>query len=146
LQENNEKLLIENNNLKEHIEILKNFINLENDRFETKCRDILSVFFTPNQIEQILQPKKKIYKWTPEDISSAMTLRSISPKAYRYLRNKKSFPLPGKLKINISIFFKKKYINFMINNLKSNKCLYNNLKAFLHLEHGLQHLLLNRVF
>lgn len=139
MKENNEKLLIENNNLKEYIETLKNFINLENDRFETKCRYILSGFFTPTQIEQILQPTKKIYKWTPEDISSAIILRSISPKAYRYLRNKKSFPLPGKLKINISTFFKKS--TFMINNLKSNKCLYINLKASLHLEHGLQHLL-----
>jgi len=108
LKENNEKLLIENNNLKEYIETLKIFINLENYRFETKCRYILSGFFTPTQIEQILQPTKKIYKWTPEDISSAMTLRSISPKAYRYLRNKKRFPLPGKLKINISTFFLKK--------------------------------------
>ncbi|KAF0692122.1 Reverse transcriptase domain-containing protein, partial [Aphis craccivora] len=28
-------------------------------------------------------------------VSSAITLRSISPKAYRYLRNKKQYPLPG---------------------------------------------------
>jgi len=39
----------------------------------------------------MLHPKAKVYKWTPEDISSAITLRSISPKAYRYLRLKTNF-------------------------------------------------------
>ncbi|KAL4090254.1 hypothetical protein QTP88_025136 [Uroleucon formosanum] len=44
-----------------------------------------------------LQKKIKWYDqfWTPEDISSAITLRSVSPKAYRFLRTKKNFPLPG---------------------------------------------------
>ncbi|KAF0707287.1 Uncharacterized protein FWK35_00028172, partial [Aphis craccivora] len=45
------------------------------------------------QIDMLLNPKKKVYKWQPEDISSAITLRSISPKAYRYLREEKHFPL-----------------------------------------------------
>lgn len=43
----------------------------------------------------ILNKKKKVAKWEPEDIASAMTLRSISPKCYRYLKDKLEFPLPG---------------------------------------------------
>lgn len=41
-----------------------------------------------------MNPEKKRIKWNIEDISSAISLRSVSPKAYRYLR-KKNYPLPG---------------------------------------------------
>ena len=81
----------------EKIEYYKQFVNLENQRFESRFSDILSKLFTSTQISQILRPSKKVSKWLPEDISSAITLRSISPKAYRYLRNKKQYPLPGEL-------------------------------------------------
>jgi len=70
-------------------------MNLEENRFENRFGKLLSNFFTSTQIKFILHPTKKICRWMPEDISSAITLRSVSPKAYRYLRNKKSFPLPG---------------------------------------------------
>jgi len=36
-----------------------------------------------------------VYKWSTEDVASAITIRSVSPKANRYLREKKNFPLPG---------------------------------------------------
>jgi len=52
--------------------------------------------FTTTQINLILHPKKKVYKWSEEDIANAITLRSLSPKAYRYLRGEKKYPLPGK--------------------------------------------------
>lgn len=71
------------------------FVKLENERFETEFSNKLNQLFTPTQIQLLLNPKKKTYKWTPEDISSAITLRSVSPKAYRFLRTKKNFPLPG---------------------------------------------------
>jgi len=77
------------------IEYYKQFVNLEDQRFESRFSDILSKLFTCTQINQILHPSKKVPKWLPEDISSAIILRSISPKANRYLRNKKQFPLPG---------------------------------------------------
>lgn len=61
----------------------------------------------------IRNQKIKVYKWTPDDISSAITLRAISPKAYRYLRKQKNFPLPGKkilIKFNYYINILLKYI------------------------------------
>lgn len=33
--------------------------------------------------------------WSSEDIINAISLRSISPKSYRYLRNVLRIPLPG---------------------------------------------------
>ncbi|CAL1680931.1 unnamed protein product [Lasius platythorax] len=39
-------------------------------------------------------------KWSAEDITSAIALRSISPKAYRYLRNIKKMPLPCATTLN----------------------------------------------
>lgn len=84
-----------NDNLKQIITIKEHrnkwyqkFIDLENNRFECRFGEILSKLFTPTQIDLILHPKKKVYRWTAEDISSAITLRSTSPKAYRYLKKK----------------------------------------------------------
>lgn len=76
------------------------WINLEACRFENKFKNTLSNMFSPHQIEIMLNKKKKVAKWEPEDIASAMTLRSLSPKCYRYLRDKLEFPLPG----NIGVF------------------------------------------
>ncbi|CAI6357563.1 unnamed protein product [Macrosiphum euphorbiae] len=74
--------------------IKKKWIDNEESRFEYKFKNILSKIFTPTQTELLLR-LKKVYKWSPEDIASAITIRSVSPKAYRYLREKKNFPLPG---------------------------------------------------
>jgi len=89
------KNIIQTQNKK--IEYYKQFVNLEDQRFESRFSDILSKLFTSTQINQILHPSKKVPKWLPEDITSAITLHSISPKANRYLRNKKQYPLPGEL-------------------------------------------------
>lgn len=43
----------------------------------------------------LLNPQKKRVVWSSEDIASAISLRSVSPKAYRYLRNVIKIPLPG---------------------------------------------------
>lgn len=40
-----------------------------------------------------LSTNSRIY-WSPEDILSAIGLRALSPKAYKYLRNVKKIPLP----------------------------------------------------
>lgn len=50
--------------------------------------------FTPVQIKMLMYPTKKYVKWSAEDITSAISLRSLSPKTYRYLRNVKKIPLP----------------------------------------------------
>jgi len=62
-------------------------------RIEGQFNVILSDYFSPTQM--ILNPKKRVYKWLPSDIASAITLRSVLPKAYQYLREKKKYPLPG---------------------------------------------------
>lgn len=64
--------------------------------FEDRFRNILSKMFTQTQINIILNKPKKVQKWTNDDISYALTLRSISPKAYRFLRQSLEFPLLGK--------------------------------------------------
>lgn len=88
-----------NANLKKTIELQQNFIlqnkNNEKIKFKTKLNNVLSGMFTQTQINLIMEPKKKVYKWTEDDIASAITLRSLSPKAYKYLRNDKKYPLPG---------------------------------------------------
>jgi len=67
----------------------------EENTFEDKFRNVLSKMFTQSQINIILKKPKKVQKWTNEDIAYSMTLRSISPKAYRFLRQSLKFPLPG---------------------------------------------------
>lgn len=43
----------------------------------------------------IMNPKQKMTRWSSVDISAAISLRSVSPKAYRYLRKTKKIPLPA---------------------------------------------------
>lgn len=49
--------------------------------------------FTPGQIKKLLT--KKNIRWSAEDISAAISLRSVSPKGYRYLKNHRKYPLPS---------------------------------------------------
>ncbi|XP_071525284.1 transposable element P transposase [Panulirus ornatus] len=43
---------------------------------------------------------KPVKRWNEEDISRALTLRSLSPKAYRFLREKWRLPLPSASTLN----------------------------------------------
>lgn len=61
---------------------------------EMKYQRILHSVFTPGQLK-ILSNEKKKTKWCSEDIASAISLRSISPKAYRFVRNSMKIPLPA---------------------------------------------------
>lgn len=54
----------------------------------------LRKIFSPGQIKMLMSPTKSRIRWSPEDIMSAISLRSLSPKAYKYLRNVKKMPLP----------------------------------------------------
>lgn len=76
-------------NLKE-----KNSEHAIDTEVNTKVNNILKPFFTQTQIDAIINNRKTVKHW-PEDIASAMTLKSLSPKCYRYLRNVKGFPLPS---------------------------------------------------
>lgn len=63
-------------------------------KFNNKFHRLLKPFFTLTQINYFLNSNKKITKWSEDDICSAIALRSISPKAYKYLKYKKKIPLP----------------------------------------------------
>lgn len=67
----------------------------DDNNYETKMYDILKTVFTPGQIRLLLNPSQKRTVWSSEDIASAMSLRSVSPKAYRYLSNVMKIPLPS---------------------------------------------------
>lgn len=55
---------------------------------------ILSNIFTPGQIKKLFNQNRRI-KWSSEDIAAAVSLKCVSAKAYRYLRNNVKLPLPG---------------------------------------------------
>lgn len=84
------------NTIKLQQDTIKSFENNnKNQHLEIQLNKVLSGMFTNTQIKLIMEPKKKVYKWTEDDIASAITLRSLSPKTYKYLRNEKKYPLPG---------------------------------------------------
>lgn len=56
--------------------------------------DTLRIVFTLGQIRKLTSSKNKRIRWSAEDISSAIALRSLSSRAYNYLREAKNFPLP----------------------------------------------------
>lgn len=62
---------------------------------DIRVRKILSSVFTPGQIKLLLNPNKKKTHWSSEDIAAAISLRTVSPKAYRYLQKARNVPLPA---------------------------------------------------
>lgn len=56
--------------------------------------DILHTIFTPGQVKKIISANESRIKWTIEDITSAIALRSVSARAYNYLREVLKIPLP----------------------------------------------------
>jgi len=89
LKNENQKLVKNNINLKQLAKDQKALILNEEHRFEIRFAKLLSDIFSPTQIDLILHPKKKVYKWLPSDIASAISLRSISPRTYTFLRETK---------------------------------------------------------
>lgn len=61
---------------------------------ETIAYDAFRKIVTPGQIKSIMSPKSSRVSWSAEDISSAIALRSVSARAYNYLRTVKNIPLP----------------------------------------------------
>lgn len=53
----------------------------------------LSKIFSPNQIKILFENKKKTH-WDAVDIAGAISLRAVSSKCYRYLRENLNYPLP----------------------------------------------------
>lgn len=56
--------------------------------------DVLRKICTPGQIAKLTSSTNSRIRWSSEDIMSAIGLRALSPKAYKYLRNVKKVPLP----------------------------------------------------
>lgn len=66
-----------------------------------KATNALQKICTPGQIKRLMSSHNNVRtKWSSEDIISAIALRSLSPKAYRYFRNVKNFPLPCAATLN----------------------------------------------
>ncbi|CAH1980464.1 unnamed protein product [Acanthoscelides obtectus] len=87
--------------LKERIVVLEKQNKAFTERVEKieektalKYKDVLAKVFTLGQIKKLLNAGKKRVRWSPEDIATAISLRSVSPKAYRYLRVN-NYPLPA---------------------------------------------------
>lgn len=87
-----EKITIEKASLNEQLKLIDKKVN--KIEFDKKINDVLSTIFSPGQIKKLLNPKKRI-NWSCEDIACAISLRSVSTKAYRYLRSKLKYPLPA---------------------------------------------------
>lgn len=64
-------------------------------RQEKKYKEILNRIFTPGQIKMLTNEKQKQVKWCADDISSAMSLHSVSPRAYRFIQKTMKIPLPS---------------------------------------------------
>lgn len=62
---------------------------------DIRVRKILSSIFTSGQIKLLLNPHKKKTHWSSEDIAAAISIRTVSPKAYRYLQKARNVPLPA---------------------------------------------------
>lgn len=67
----------------------------ERDNVEKNVQEILSSVFTPGQIKMLMKPSQTKTHWSSQDIAAAISLRSVSPKAYVYLRKARNIPLPG---------------------------------------------------
>lgn len=59
-----------------------------------KYEGALAKAFTPGQTRKLMNVEKQNVRWTSEDFAAAISLRSVSAKAYRYLRAH-NFPLPA---------------------------------------------------
>ncbi|XP_039308600.1 uncharacterized protein LOC105203522 isoform X3 [Solenopsis invicta] len=59
-----------------------------------KITQILKRYFTEGQIRCMLENRKWV-RWSIDDYASAISFRSVSPEAYKYLQLKLNFPLPS---------------------------------------------------
>lgn len=95
-QNSHEELLLKVRNLEEEVKQLRGKVCTLTNEVPAKVENILKPLFSKTQIKVLLDNNKNVRQWTDEDISSALTLRSLSPSCYNYLRDKKGFPLPCK--------------------------------------------------
>lgn len=58
------------------------------------CKSQLSQYMSSSQIDCVFR-KKAVHRWEDEDISHAISLRNLSNKAYKYVKNEWKIPLPS---------------------------------------------------
>ncbi|XP_077270191.1 uncharacterized protein LOC143901639 [Temnothorax americanus] len=91
------QLAEENEHLKKDaIKNLNEFQQLQKNvekNAETIAFNALRMVFTSGQIKRIMSLNNSRVTWSAEDISSAIALRSVSARAYNYLRTVKNVPL-----------------------------------------------------
>ena len=77
-------------------------VNYKNRKvFFEQCNAILGPYFSSTQIKIMIgQSSRRVYKWSDDDIRRAFTLKSVSSKAYRYIRNIWKVPLPSPSTLN----------------------------------------------
>lgn len=91
LKKNNDNLIKELNKMTKKMRMQDKMVQKQT---KEKVYEILRPVFTIGQIKKLLNPNKKAIKWNSDDIATAIALRSVTPKGYRYLR-KKNYPLPA---------------------------------------------------
>lgn len=81
--------------LRKHLEdVTEKMVADRQKESEKIALNILQKVFTPGQIKLLMSPHLTRIRWCSEDITAAIALRSLSPKAYRYLREVRKIPLP----------------------------------------------------
>ena len=76
--------------LHEKVKMLRYELNLSNNKLDNandmlkNCNDALAKSFTKSQIEH-LTSGQRIRQWTEDDILSALSIRSLGLKSYRYI-------------------------------------------------------------
>lgn len=97
-EEKNRLLSLKNKQLKKSLEMKSNDLEAIKKNEQRAGQDtaagILHAIFTPSQVKKLMAPSAKKIKWSADDISSAIALRSLSGKTYKYLREVKQLPLP----------------------------------------------------
>jgi len=87
--------IAERNRLENRIRFWRDAARKNKTSFQPrKIEHNLKRIFSPGQI-RCLQNGKKAIRWSKEDILHALELRTVSQKAYVYLRSNKQVPLPG---------------------------------------------------
>ena len=69
-------------------------IGLSKSSKKKLVEDELKKYFSDAQAKCIIEGKKRS-SWSLDDISTALVLRSLSKKTYKFIRSNKLFPLPG---------------------------------------------------
>ena len=68
----------------------------EDDPKEVVKRFMTNKGFSQNLIKKIVNPGRKVHKYSREEICEAILLRALSPKAYEMIRENSILPLPCK--------------------------------------------------